>query len=117
MSHNKHDEFGLKVQRANLALQQIRGSATIDGIHVVVDAENRLLSVSTADGETIVEAYNAAIREAQPRVDDAVRELREDPLVDAVSTFTRHNSAPPEAEPLWDESDRGARGFNVIGTV
>ncbi|MFE9581509.1 hypothetical protein ACFYO1_34390 [Nocardia sp. NPDC006044] len=107
MPTSEHDELGLKVQRANLALQEIRGNATIDGIHVVVDAQHRLLAVSTPEGRIIVEAYNAAILDAEPRVEDAVRELREDPTIDAVSTFVRDNPAHMDDQRLHHESDRG----------
>lgn len=105
--HNDFEELGVKVQRAQYALEQIRGTGTSDGIQVVVDAENHLLSVSVPDADAIVRAYNAAVADKQPRVDEAMRAVCEDPRVVAASTFTRANAARLEAERIrhasWEE--------------
>ncbi|MEC3957118.1 hypothetical protein VMT65_29070 [Nocardia sp. CDC153] len=37
---NDSDELGLKVQRAQHALEQIRGVGVVQGIRVIVDAED-----------------------------------------------------------------------------
>ncbi|MHA7652256.1 hypothetical protein ACX9NE_14230 [Mycobacterium sp. ML4] len=69
-----------------------------DGIRVVVDAENRLLSVNAPDEDAIVVAYNAAVDDVRPKIEDAMREVRGDPRVEAMSTFVAANSARLQAE-------------------
>ncbi|WP_147403935.1 hypothetical protein [Nocardia panacis] len=96
--HNNFDELGAKVQRAQQALQQIRGVGVVNGIRVTVDAENRLLSITVHDEATILAAYQAAILDKQPRFDDAMRELRADPSFEATSTFVEANKARRETE-------------------
>ena len=92
------EEFGLKVQRAQLALDQVRGIGRASGIEVVVDVENHLLSVTVTDEDAIVQAYNAAVADVRPKIDEAMRELRADPQVDALSRFIAANPAQREVE-------------------
>lgn len=92
------EELGRKVQRAAFAVERIRGVGVVDGIRVVVDAENRLVSVSVAAQDAIVAAYRAAVDDARPQVEDAMREVRADPRVEAMSTFVEANAARLEAE-------------------
>ncbi|MFD7841360.1 hypothetical protein ACFV4K_00270 [Nocardia sp. NPDC059764] len=95
---NDSDELGLKVQRAQYALEQIRGVGVVNGIRVIVDAEDRLLSVTVGEEAAIMAAYRAAVEDKRPKVDEALRELRSDSTFDAVSTYTNANSARMEAE-------------------
>ncbi|MFE5290495.1 YbaB/EbfC family nucleoid-associated protein [Nocardia sp. NPDC056611] len=95
---NESDELGLKVQRAQHALEQIRGVGAVQGVRVIVDAEDRLLSVTVNEEAIIMAAYQAAIEDKRPKVDEALRELRADPTFEAVSTYTKANSARWEAE-------------------
>ncbi|AHH20520.1 hypothetical protein NONO_c57420 [Nocardia nova SH22a] len=104
------EELGLKVQRARQAVEQIRGVGTVDGVRVVVDSDGRLLSVSLREGESILAAYNAALADMKPRIDQALQELRADPSIEAVSTFTDANAPrttanPAERELPYDEDD------------
>ncbi|RUP03361.1 MAG: YbaB/EbfC family DNA-binding protein [Mycobacterium sp.] len=98
MASNDFEELGSKVQRAQRALEQARGVGTANGIRVVVDAENRLLSVTAPDEEAILAAYNAAVDDVRPLIEDAMREVRSDPRVEAMSTFVEANSARLHAE-------------------
>jgi len=92
------EQFGAKVQRAQYAIQNIRGVGTAKGIRVIVDAENRLLSVTVDEEASILQAYRAAVADKQPKLDDATREIRTDSRFLAVSTFAEANSARLEAE-------------------
>ncbi|BDB42822.1 hypothetical protein Mkiyose1665_43670 [Mycobacterium kiyosense] len=105
MADNDFEELGLKVQRAQRALEQARGVGTADGIHVVVDAENRLLSVNVPDEDAIIAAYRAAVADVQVRVEDAMSEVRSDPRFEAMSTFVEANSARLDAERAQREQD------------
>ncbi|WP_162958469.1 hypothetical protein [Nocardia yunnanensis] len=98
MNHNDSDGLGLKVQRAQHALEQIRGVGVVNGIRVVVDAEDRLLSVTVGEEAAIMAAYRAAVEDKRPKVDEALRELRADTTFEAISTYTNANSARLEAE-------------------
>jgi hypothetical protein len=98
LHRNDFEELGRKVQRAQLALQQVRGIGTANGIRAVVDAENRLLSVTVTDEDAVLAAYNAAVADIQPKLDDAMREVRADPRVGSISTFVEANSARVEVE-------------------
>lgn len=95
-----YDELGVKVQRAQHALEQIRGIGTVDGVTVEVDAENQVVAVSGPRGETILAAYRLALQNMQPRVADAMRELADDPQVESAMVFTAANAAGREAERL-----------------
>ncbi len=96
--HNNSDELGLKVQRVQQGLDQVRGVGTVQGVRVVVDAEGRLLSVTVDEEAVILAAYHAALADTQPKVDEALRELHADPRFAAVSTFTEANVARAEIE-------------------
>lgn len=104
---NDFEELGLKVQRAQSALARVRGVGTVNGIQVVVDAENRILSVATPDEDAILAAYLAAVDDVRPQVEQAMREVRSDPRVEAMSAFVAANSARQEAEhaQLAEEDD------------
>ncbi|MFI5776882.1 hypothetical protein [Nocardia sp. NPDC051570] len=105
---NDFEELGLKVQRAQQRLEQIRGTGTVNGIRVVVDADNRLLSVSMQEEESVLAAYNAAVADKQELVEEAVRELRADPRFEAMSTFAEANSTRAQADRVqrgYDEDD------------
>ncbi|MDP7720714.1 YbaB/EbfC family nucleoid-associated protein [Mycobacterium sp. TY814] len=98
MASNDFEELGRKVQRAQHGLEHARGVGTANGIRVVVDAENRLLSVTAPDEEAILAAYNAAVDDVRPLIEQAMREVRADPRVEAMSTFVEANSARLHAE-------------------
>lgn len=98
MMSNDSDELGLKVQRAQHALEQIRGVGVVQGIRVVVDAEDRLISVTVPDEQIIMAAYRAAVEDKRPKVDEALRELRADTNFEAISTYTAANPARLESE-------------------
>ena len=107
---NDFEELGRKVQRAQQRLQDVRGVGTVDGIRVVVDADNRLLSVNLSDERSVLAAYNAAVADAQPLVDAAVRELPADQRFEAISTFVDASTARSDAEherrqQQYDEED------------
>ncbi len=118
VKHNDSDALGLKVQRAQHALEQIRGVGVVNGIRVVVDAEDRLLSVTVSEEAVIMAAYQAAMEDKRPKVDEALRELRADTTFEAISTYTNANSALLEAERIErqrkldeefdDDYDRGS---------
>ncbi|MEU6563342.1 hypothetical protein [Nocardia nova] len=103
MSPNNFDELGLKVQRAQRAVEQIRGTGTVNGIRVVVDASGQLISVTGPEGNTILAAYQAAIEDMRPQLDEATHELRNDSRFEAVSTFTEANSTVQEADSFEQE--------------
>ncbi|MFB8282854.1 YbaB/EbfC family nucleoid-associated protein [Nocardia colli] len=92
------DELGLKVQRAQYELAQIRGVGKVDGVRVEVDAENRLVSLSVPNAERIIAAYDAAVLDMQPQIEEAMRELTEDPQVSSARIFADANAARLEAE-------------------
>lgn len=94
---NEFDELGLKVQRAQQRLEQVEGVGVVDGIRVIVDAQNQLLSVTLADEDAVLAAYRAAVADKQPKVDEAMQELRSDARFEAVSTFADGNAALSEA--------------------
>ncbi|MRH93339.1 hypothetical protein GFY24_39000 [Nocardia sp. SYP-A9097] len=100
VKHNDSDELSTKVQRAQYAVEQIQGVGVVNGIRVVVDAGDRLLSVTVDEEASIMAAYRAAVEDKRPKVDDALRELRADSNFEAISTYTNANSARLEAERL-----------------
>lgn len=112
---SRHDELGLKVQRAQHALDQIRGIGTVDGVTVEVDAESQVVAVSGPDGETVLAAYRLAVLEMQPRVTAAMRELAADPRVESTMAFMAADidsryAGPIELErpDLSDEEDEAS---------
>ncbi|WP_157777612.1 YbaB/EbfC family nucleoid-associated protein [Nocardia terpenica] len=104
--NNDLGDLGAKVQRAHLALRQVRGVGVANGVRVVVDSENRLLSVTVDDEADILAAYKAALRDKEPKTDEAMRELRADPRFEAVSTFVEANAARQEADRARRQRER-----------
>ncbi|WP_069166475.1 hypothetical protein [Nocardia altamirensis] len=105
-----YDELGLKVQRAQYELTRIRGVATVDGVTVEVDAENRLLAVDVSNSAAILAAYQAALADKEPQVVAAMQELSDDPQVQSVQAFAEANTARHEAERLAQEDTRSSSG-------
>lgn len=97
------DELGPKVQRAQQQIGRIRGVATVDGVRVEVDAHNRLVSISVPNSAAVLAAYRAAVRDKQPQVDAAMRDVLDDPRAQAVSQFVEANKTPETGS-----SDRAA---------
>ncbi|MEG8181250.1 YbaB/EbfC family nucleoid-associated protein [Nocardia terpenica] len=95
---NDSEELGVKVRRAHYALEKIRGTGVVKGVRVIIDHENRLLSVTVDEEDIVLAAYQEALRDKEPKVDEAMRELRADPRVEAASTFVEANAARSEAE-------------------
>lgn len=98
LERNDSDQLGLKVQRAQHALEQIQGVGVVQGVRVIVDAEDRLLSVTSHEESIIMAAYRAAVEDKRPKVDAALRELRADTNFEAISTYAAANGARLEAE-------------------
>ncbi|WP_225726562.1 MULTISPECIES: hypothetical protein [unclassified Nocardia] len=98
------EELGLKVQRAQHELAQIRGIGVVDGVTVEVDAENRLLAVSVPNCAAVLAAYAAAIQDKEPKVAHAMRDLTTDPRVQSVRIFVDANASQPPAEDDLDTS-------------
>ncbi|WP_282783330.1 hypothetical protein [Nocardia sp. CC201C] len=97
---SKFDELGLKVQRAQYAMEQIRGVGIVDGVRVEVDAENRLLSINMRGAEFVLAAYKAAVEAKSAKVAEAMREVLEDPTVDATLKFAEANGSRLERDRL-----------------
>jgi len=90
---NNFEEIGLKVQRAQHALEQIRGVGTVKGIRVTVDAENKLVALTVDEADVILQAYSAALADKESQVELATAELQADPRFEAISTFADANTA------------------------
>ena len=86
-----HDEVGVKVQRAQLALAQVRGRTQFGGVSIEVDADNQLTDLQLSDAaldhgatrlaELIAQAYRNAVAGAATQVRAATAELTSDPDV------------------------------------
>ncbi|MEU1432442.1 hypothetical protein ABZ412_35800 [Nocardia sp. NPDC005746] len=98
MKHNDSDALSSKVQRAQYAIEHIQGVGVVNGVRVIVDAGDRLVSVTVDEEASIMAAYRAAVEDKRPKVDEALRELRADSTFEAISTYTNANSARVEAE-------------------
>ncbi|MGY2063727.1 hypothetical protein ACW9HQ_53265, partial [Nocardia gipuzkoensis] len=98
MRDSDFDSLGVKVQRAEYALERVRGVGEVDGVRVVVDARNQLVELSIPGANAILAAYRAALEDLRPRLDEALRELHADSRFDAISTFVQANSSRPEEE-------------------
>ncbi|ATL70625.1 hypothetical protein [Nocardia terpenica] len=95
----KHfDSLGVKVRRAQLALERARGVGEVNGVRVVVDANCHLVAVSVQDEEALLAAYRAALQDLAPQLDEAMREVRADSRFTSVSARTEVDSARLEAE-------------------
>jgi hypothetical protein len=103
--HDDFEELGRKAGRAERAVRTLRGVGIADGIEVVVDAENRLLSVTVDDEDSILRAYQAALADKQPALDAAMREISTDSRFLAVSTFIEAGFARDEAERARHQED------------
>lgn len=93
MPNSAFDELGIKVQRAQAVVSEIRGVGRAGGIAVEVDAENRLVALHHPDAHIILAAYRAALLDKQPQVDEAMREMLNDPDVHAITSFVHTSSA------------------------
>lgn len=98
MQHNDFDSLGVKVRRAQTALEQARGVGDVDGVRVVIDANNRLVQASIPGAQALLAAYQAALQDLQSHLDEAMREVHADPRFDAISTFVQANAARPKDE-------------------
>lgn len=74
----------------------------------MVDADNKLLDVYVPglDPDTtdrIISAYNAALEDKKPKVEEATREITTDPQFESVAAFVQANSG--KLEQSWTEED------------
>lgn len=99
MSNSAFDELGAKVQRAQLVVREIRGVGRVGGIAVEVDAENRLVALHHPDADIIMAAYQVALLDKQPRLDEAMRDVLSDTESQSVAAFVDTYAARTEAEP------------------
>ncbi|WP_434159237.1 hypothetical protein C5142_16610 [Rhodococcus sp. BGS-1C] len=99
MSNSAFDELGAKVQRAQSVVREIRGVGRVGGIAVEIDAENRLVALHHPDADIIVAAYQAALLDKQPQLDEAMRDVLSDPDAQAVTSFVDTYAARAQAEP------------------
>ncbi|NLU83026.1 hypothetical protein [Rhodococcus sp. HNM0569] len=122
MTHGNHEELGAKVRRAQLAVEQIRGVGTVDGVTVQVSADNTIISIdgpASVKPETVLEAYRIALRDKEPRVEAAMRDVLQDARVSQLSTFTdsrgrrepgpEHHAIDQEEE-AWDRIQQDPLG-------
>lgn len=107
------EELGLKVQRAQYQMEQVRGIGTARGVRVTVDAENHLLSVDAPDGAAVLEAYEAALRDKQPKVEAAMREINNDASFQSVLIFSEANSARLERERIQRQEDAESERYSA----
>ncbi|MFB8277949.1 hypothetical protein [Nocardia colli] len=107
MQHNNFDSLGLKVRRAQAALEHARGVGEVDGVRVVIDANNRLVQASIPGAQALLAAYQAALQDLQSHLDEAMREIHADPRFDAISTFVHANEARLEVERVQPVDDPG----------
>ncbi|ATI30640.1 MULTISPECIES: YbaB/EbfC family nucleoid-associated protein [Rhodococcus] len=125
MTANSFDDIGVKVRRAQEALDRVVGRASDRAVEVEVDAKGhlgrlRLTDAALAAGpdllaDRIVQMYTAAVRDARPQVDAALAEVTSDPQMSAITSFvdqvTPAGEAPtpvaPTSEhdpPAWGDS-------------
>lgn len=99
MSNSAFDELGIKVQRAQVVVSGIRGVGRAGGIVVEVDAENRLVALHHPDAHIILAAYQAALQDKQPQVDEVMSNVLSDPDAQAITSFVQGSSAVMPAFP------------------
>lgn len=105
MSSSAFDELGVKVQRAQSIVREIRGVGRAGGIAVEVDAENRLVALHHPDADVILAAYRAALVDKAPQVDEAMRDLLSDPNAHAITSFVQSTTAVMPASPTQPVED------------
>lgn len=109
LSDRDLEEFGRKVQRVQYELDQIRATGFSGNVKVEVDAAGRLLSVRSPDGAAILEAYQAALSEAESRAKAVAQDVLNDPLATTVRGLFETNNAQLEADRRkHDEKDAKA---------
>lgn len=115
---SEFDELGAKVRRSQDAIEQIRGAAVGDGIRIEVDAGGKLVDIELSPGamrstsgklaESIRMVYSNAVTDVQPKVDDALREVSDDPMAARLEQWVReHREAPAVvSRPMPVEDER-----------
>lgn len=79
------EEFGRKVQRAQLEIQQVKATATSGSATVVVDSTGALVSVTSPNELEILVAYREARAQVDAKVKTAAKEVTDDPLAQTIS--------------------------------
>ncbi|MFZ2238800.1 MAG: YbaB/EbfC family nucleoid-associated protein [Gordonia amarae] len=87
------EEFGRKVQLAQLEIERIRARATRGRVTVEVDAAGQLIAVNTPDEDAILAAYIEARSEIDERVKIAAQEVLDDPVAHSISSLVNANKA------------------------
>lgn len=105
MSSSAFDELGVKVQRAQSVVREIRGVGRVGGIAVEVDAENRLVALDHPDADIILTAYRAALLDKQPQLDEAMRDVLSDTGAQSVAAFVDTYAIHAQAEPVQTRED------------
>ncbi|MDV6303548.1 hypothetical protein R3P93_13360 [Rhodococcus cerastii] len=100
MFDSAFDELGVKVQRAQSVVREIRGVGRVSGITVEVDAENRLVALHHPDADVILAAYRAALLDKQPQVDEAMQAVLSHPDAQAVTSFVGTHNPGGQADPV-----------------
>lgn len=115
---SQYEELGAKVQRAQEVLSQIRGFGEVGGVAIEVDADNVIQSVRLANtnatpaglASAIVDAYREALADAKPKVDDAVRPLRDDQRVSELATREPEPAQPPRDDTYFEQFQQDPLG-------
>ncbi|EOM78531.1 YbaB/EbfC family DNA-binding protein [Rhodococcus rhodnii] len=104
----RYEELGAKVRRARSTIESIRGTGRSGDVTVEVAADNTITSItgppSVAPG-SVVAAYRAAVRDKQPRVDAAMRDVLDDEQVSRIATFTEAHAPSPSTAPVRGSTD------------
>ena len=109
MTGSEFEELGAKARHSQLIIEQLRGSATGDGVSIEVDATNRLTAVELAPetmrmtpgklAESILELYDAAIADVQPRLEGVLGEITNDQRVVRLEKWLDDVPAEKDSEP------------------